>query len=482
MAKPVTVVIFGGSSDLASRKLIPALFSLFRKKRLPALFRVVGFSTSVMSDDEFREKLHEGVKEHANFKYSESEWLEFSSKLHYHPGSAVEGNDFQVLAKDLTSMESEPADRLYYLATPPSLFSPIIQNLGAAKLVGEEDGWRRVVVEKPFGTDLNSARTLNQDILKVLKENQIYRIDHYLGKETVQNLLVFRFANTIFEPLWNRNYIDHVQITVSESVGIEHRGGYYDKVGAIRDMFQNHLLQLLTLVAMEPPSSFNADPLRDERIKVLEAVQPMSTEDVLKHVVRGQYKGYRKELKVDPESHTETFAAMRLYVENWRWQGVPFYLRSGKALADKTSEIIIQFKCPPMNMFKLPANYEISSNVLGICLQPNEGIHLRFEAKVPDTLSDLRTVDMDFHYRESFGETKIPEAYERLLLDAIQGDASLFTRADQTEESWKIIDPIIAGLHSAGAPQLLEYEPGSWGPKEADAFMAKDGRTWYHFC
>ena len=435
MNKPVTVVIFGGSSDLTSRKLIPAFFNLYLKQRLPAVLKVVGFSTTPMSDDDYHAKLLAGVKAHAAYNFSDDDWLGFASNIFYHPGSAMEPADFQKLSGHLADLEKGNVDRLYYLATPPTLFSPIINNLGVAGLASEKDGWRRVVIEKPFGTDLKSARDLNQEILKVLKEDQIYRIDHYLGKETVQNLLVFRFANTIFEPLWNRNYIDHVQITVAESVGIEHRGGYYDQVGAIRDMFQNHLLQLLTLVAMEPPSSFKADPLRDERVKVLKAVKPVTRDDVMQHVVRGQYRGYRQELKVDPGSHTETYAAMRLYIENWRWQGVPFYLRSGKSLPAKSSEIIIQFKCPPMNMFKLPADYEISSNALGVCLQPNEGIHLRFEAKVPDTLSDLRTVDMDFHYRDSFGETKIPDAYERLLLDALQGDASLFTRADQTEET-----------------------------------------------
>lgn len=482
MNKPVTAVIFGGSSDLTNRKLIPAFFNLYRKQRLPSVFKVVGFSTTPMSDDDYRVKLHAGVKAHAAYTFSDDEWHGFAGNIFYHPGSAMEPADFQKLSAHLSDLEKGDVDRLYYLATPPNLFSPIINNLGAAGLASEKIGWRRVVIEKPFGTDLKSARDLNHEILKVLKEDQIYRIDHYLGKETVQNLLVFRFANTIFEPLWNRNYIDHVQITVAESVGIEHRGGYYDQVGAIRDMFQNHLLQLLTLVAMEPPSSFKADPLRDERVKVLKAVKPVTRDDVIQHVVRGQYRGYRQELKVDPGSHTETYAAMRLFIENWRWQGVPFYLRSGKSLPAKSSEIIIQFKCPPMNMFKLPADYEISSNVLGVCLQPNEGIHLRFEAKVPDTLADLRTVDMDFHYRDSFGETKIPDAYERLLLDALQGDASLFTRADQTEESWKIIDPIIEGLHSSQAPDLFEYEPGTWGPPEADSFMTRDGRAWYHFC
>lgn len=482
MNKPVTAVIFGGSSDLTNRKLIPAFFNLYRKQRLPSVFKVVGFSTTPMSDDDYRAKLHAGVQAHAAYTFSEDEWQGFAGNIFYHPGSAMEQADFQKLTAHLSDLEKGDVDRLYYLATPPNLFSPIINNLGAASLASEIIGWRRVVIEKPFGTDLKSARDLNHEILKVLKEDQIYRIDHYLGKETVQNLLVFRFANTIFEPLWNRNYIDHVQITVAESVGIEHRGGYYDQVGAIRDMFQNHLLQLLTLVAMEPPSSFKADPLRDERVKVLKAVKPVTRDDVIQHVVRGQYRDYRQELKVDPGSHTETYAAMRLFIENWRWQGVPFYLRSGKSLPAKSSEIIIQFKCPPMNMFKLPADYEISSNVLGVCLQPNEGIHLRFEAKVPDTLADLRTVDMDFHYRDSFGETKIPDAYERLLLDALQGDASLFTRADQTEESWKIIDPIIEGLHSPQAPDLFEYEPGTWGPPEADSFMTRDGRAWYHFC
>lgn len=323
---------------------------------------------------------------------------------------------------------------------------------------------------------------LNQGIHEVLNENQIYRIDHYLGKETVQNILVYRFANALIEPVWNRNYIDHVQITVAEDVGVGHRAGYYDGVGVVRDMFQNHLLQLLTLVAMEPPASFSADALRNEKVKVLSAVRPIAANEVASHTIRGQYRGYREEPGIASDSQTATYAAIRLLVDNWRWKGVPFYLRSGKLLAEKTTEILIQFKQPPHLMFPLPPESEIPANMLALCLQPDEGIHLRFEAKVPDTTAEMRGVDMEFHYRDSFGPSAIPEAYERLLLDALNGDASLFTRSDQIELGWGLMDPIIAGWHAPDAPSLSVYEPGSWGPAEAEAFLQRDGRGWLRGC
>jgi glucose-6-phosphate 1-dehydrogenase len=333
-----------------------------------------------------------------------------------------------------------------------------------------------VVIEKPFGTDLESARRLNEQIHKALNEKQIYRIDHYLGKETVQNILVSRFANTIFEPLWNRNYIDHVEITVAEQVGVEHRGRFYDKVGVLRDMFQNHLLQLVSLVAMEPPVSFEASALRNEKVKVLSAIQPMKEEDVSHRTVRGQYKGYRKEEGVDPNSTTATYAAVRLQIDNWRWQGVPFYLRSGKNLKEKLSQITIEFKEPPHLLFP-KAKEHMTPNMLVLYLQPDEGIHLRFEAKVPDTGSQMRSVDMEFHYEDSFGKTAIPEAYERLLLDVLTGDASLFTRADEVETAWGIIDPILqAWENSSGTQSLALYEPKSWGPSEAEELLAKENR------
>ncbi|HUG33404.1 MAG TPA: glucose-6-phosphate dehydrogenase, partial [Anaerolineales bacterium] len=340
----------------------------------------------------------------------------------------------------------------------------------------EREGWRRVVIEKPFGTDLKSAQSLNQQIHKTLNENQIYRIDHYLGKETVQNILVARFANTIFEPLWNRNYIDHVEITVAEIVGVEHRARFYDGIGVMRDMFQNHLLQLLSLVAMEPPASFEASALRNEKVKVLSSIRPMNAEAVAENTVRAQYKGYRAEEGVDPKTTTPTFAAVRLQVDNWRWQGVPFYLRSGKALNEKLSQITIEFKDPPHLLFNAAKGNPIP-NMLVLYLQPDEGIHWRFEAKVPDTISETRSVDMEFHYAEAFGKIAIPEAYERLLLDTISGDASLFTRADEVETAWGLIDPILQAWEAAHQP-IPTYKVGSWGPKEADELLAREGRQW----
>ena len=373
-------------------------------------------------------------------------------------------------------------NRLYYLAIAPKLYEQAISNLGAANMVAENHGWRHVVIEKPFGHDLASAQALNTAVHKVLQEDQIYRIDHYLGKETVQNLLVFRFANALFEPVWNRNYIDHVQITATEQVDVGHRAGFYDGVGVVRDMMQNHMMQLLSLVAMEPPASFAADALRNERVKVLNAMRPITAENVAQHTVRAQYKGYCQAEGVAPNSETPTFAALRFYIDNWRWQGVPFYLRSGKALAEKSTEITIFFKRPPHIMFPLPADTQLAANYLSICIQPDEGIHFSFQAKVPDTAADMRTVDMSFHYNDAFGPTAIPEAYERLLFDALKGDASLFTRADAIELSWQLIDPILTGWASPSAPPLATYEPGSWGPKEADDLLVHDGFMWTQGC
>jgi glucose-6-phosphate 1-dehydrogenase len=339
-----------------------------------------------------------------------------------------------------------------------------------------------VVIEKPFGSDLISARALNEEIHHNLNESQIFRIDHYLGKETVQNLLVFRFANSVFEPLWNRNHIDHVQITVAEEVGVEHRAGYYDGVGVLRDMFQNHLMQLLTLIALEPPATYKADAQRDEKVKVLRSIRPIIPEEVKLSTVRGQYRGYLNEPGVAPDSPTATYGAVRFYIDNWRWQDVPFYLRSGKNLAEKCTEIIIQFKCPPRRMFPLPQEYEMTANILALSLQPDEGIHLRFEAKVPDSAAEMQLVEMNFHYQDTFGPASIPEAYERLLMDALNGDPSLFIRADQAELAWELIDPIVAAWESPDSPPLASYEPGSFGPPEADQFLAREGRRWLRSC
>lgn len=475
---PISIVIFGASGDLTERKLIPSLFNLFLKERMPKQFRIVGYGNTAFTDEQFRTHLEEGMKEFASYKYSEKEWNDFASNLAYQQGRYTDLADFKRLGNFLKDWEKEAGNRIYYMATPPGVFPNIIDLLGLTGQLDEKNGWRRVVIEKPFGTDLESARSLNQQIHKGLNERQIYRIDHYLGKETVQNILVSRFANTIFEPLWNRNYIDHVEITVAEQVGVEHRARFYDQVGILRDMFQNHLLQLVSLVAMEPPVSFDASALRNEKVKVLSAIQPMKEKDVPRRTVRAQYKGYREEEGVNKESMTPTYAAVRLQIDNWRWQGVPFYLRSGKCLKEKLSQVTIEFKEPPHLLFP-NSDSLMKPNMLVLYLQPDEGMHLRFEAKEPDTVSKMRSVDMEFHYADSFGKTAIPEAYERLLLDTITGDASLFTRADEVETAWGIIDPILRVWEDPSAKQpLASYEPGSWGPKEADELLAQELRKW----
>lgn len=470
-----SIIIFGASGDLTQRKLIPSLFNLFRKRRTPKKLQIIGFGGTDFNDEGFRAHLLEGIKKFASFEYTEEEWSIFAPTLHYICGKYTEADAFQKLADHLARSEEGDANRLFYMALPPTLFPAIVENLDSTGQLHENGGWRRVVLEKPFGTDLESAVELNKQVHKALNENQIYRIDHYLGKETVQNILFTRFANTIFEPIWNRNYIDHVQITVAEKVGLEHRAKFYDNVGILRDMFQNHLLQLLSLVAMEPPASFSASHLRNEKVKVLSAIQPMTPEQVSTNTVRAQYKGYREEKDVDAESTTPTYAALRLSINNWRWKGVPFYLRSGKNLAEKQSQIIIQFKEPPLAMFPMQA---MKPNILMLYLQPDEGVHLRFEAKAPDTVSETRSVDMEFHYAQAFGKTAIPEAYERLLLDALQGDASLFTRADEVEAAWSLIDPILQTWETHQTPPLAGYKPRSWGPSEADSLLARDGRLW----
>jgi len=476
---PVSIVIFGASGDLTQRKLVPSLFNIYRKGRMPKQFRIVGFGGTAFSDDQFRAHLTEGMKQFASYKFKGDEWDTFASNLSYQQGHYTEPDDFNKLGSFLKEWEVSSGNRIYYMATPPGVFPNIIDLLGATNQLTEDNGWRRVVIEKPFGTDLASARNLNEQIHKTLNENQIYRIDHYLGKETVQNILVTRFANTIFEPLWNRNYIDHVEITVAEEVGVEHRARFYDGIGVLRDMFQNHLLQLLTLVAMEPPASFEATALRNEKVKVLGSIRPMKEDEVALNTVRAQYEGYRAEEGVKVESTTPTYAALRLQIDNWRWQGVPFYLRSGKRLKEKLSQITIEFKEPPHLLYPSKSG-RLTPNMLVLYLQPDEGVHWRFEAKVPDTVSEMRSVDMEFHYADSFGKTAIPEAYERLLLDTITGDASLFTRADEVETAWGLIDPIIQAWDDPSCKQpIASYKSGTWGPSEADELLAKDGgRKW----
>jgi len=475
-----SIVIFGASGDLTWRKLVPALYNNFKKGHLQDCDMILGFARRLYTDETFRTHLKEGVAEFSPESFDPAVWEEFSTRLHYFQGDLDISADFQKLEALLQSREGHACNRLYYLATAPEHYPILVGELGAAGMARQRpapDAWRRIVIEKPFGHDLASAQELNQAVHEVFDESQVYRIDHYLGKETAQNILFFRFANTIFEPVWNRRYVNNIQVTVAEDVDMGHRAGYYDTAGVVRDMFQNHLLQLLALVAMEPPSSFNADAVRNEKAKLLDSIRPIALADT----VRGQYKGYRAAEGVAPDSQTPTYAALKLYIDNWRWQGVPFYLRSGKALVRKTSEIIIEFQRPPHLMFHLPEGSEITPNILSLCIQPDEGIHLRFEAKVPDSDQEMRSVDMDFHYRSSF-DGSLPEAYERLLLEALNGDASLFTRSDSINAAWRLLDPVIQGWETQGDPPLATYPVGSWGPEAADRLVNRDGRRWRIGC
>ncbi len=484
MSTPLSIVIFGASGDLTSLKLIPALYRLFCRGRLPPEARVVGMARSPLGDAGFRDKLAPAVREHASAEWDAERWAAFSARMFYVAGDAAQADGMARLREWLGQNEgSGGGRRLYYLSVAPTLYADIVTRLGEAGMARDEGAnWRRVVIEKPFGRDLASAQELNRIVQSHFKEDQVFRIDHYLGKETVQNILVFRFANTLFEPVWNSNYVDHVQITVAESVKVGDRGPYYDKSGVLRDMFQNHLLQLLALVAMDAPARYAAGPLRREKQKVFDAVAVPTAEEAAEEVVTGQYVGYRSEKGVDPHSKTPTFAAARLSIDNWRWKGVPFYLRSGKALAGRYSEVLIQFRCPPHLMFPLPPGETLQCNRLALCIQPDEGIHLRFQTKVPRSHMELKPADMEFHYRSSYPGVTIPEAYERLLQDAMNGDAALFMHSEEIERAWEIIDPLVAATERPDAPEPEQYEPGSAGPKCADELLARDGRSWLTLC
>lgn len=474
-------VIFGASGDLTRRKLVPALYRLFRKQRLPRNTLIVGFSRTPYSDEDWRAELAQSTAKFIGSEFDRDTWDRFAPSIHYQPGDIAQHDDFVALRKRLDELDGGAScTRVYYLATAPQFYEPTVEQLGAAGLADQEEGLRRIVVEKPFGIDLASAQHLNGVLHRVFPEREIYRIDHYLGKETVQNIMVLRFANTIFEPVWNRTYIDNVQITAAEEVTVGSRGPYYDQAGVLRDMFQNHLLQLLTITAMEAPTRFEADAVRNEKVKVLDAIRPLSPDEMASATFRGQYDGYRSEPGVAEESVTETFAAVRLAIDNWRWQGVPFYLRSGKAMSCRTSQIVIQFRELPHLMFDAAGNRPPDPNRLLIQLQPAEGIQIHFQTKVPDAGMQMRQAELDFRFDSRF-QPNLPDAYERLLLDIMAGDASLFARSDEVELAWEIVDPIIASWRE-NRPPLYFYERGNWGPPESDGWIAADGRAWFDVC
>jgi glucose-6-phosphate 1-dehydrogenase len=488
------MVIFGAAGDLTRRKLIPALYNLAKAELLSREFAILGVAHNPMSDDDFRNKLSEDVKKYAGQDIDSNLWEWFTSRLYYMQGDFQDKNVYSQLKGKLEKLNQEHSTHdnyFFYLATAPDYFGPIVENLASAALMDEKNGyWRRVIIEKPFGHDLDSAKALNQRLLKFANEHQIYRIDHYLGKETVQNILAFRFANGIFEPIWNRRYIDHVQISVAETVGVEQRGSYYDTAGALRDMVPNHIMQLISLTAMEPPVSFEANAVRDEQAKVLHAIQPLSSEEVLTRTVRGQYgpgiedshrvPGYRDEPDVPHDSRTETFVAMKLAIDNWRWADVPFYLRTGKRLAAQNTHIVIQFRRAPFVLFRDTPVENLMPNQLVLHIQPEEGISLQFAAKVPGPIMRLGAVDMNFEYADYFG-TQPSTGYERLLHDCMIGDATLFQRADMVEAGWCVVSPALDVWKALPPRNFPNYPSGSWGPREADELLERDDRHWRNF-
>jgi glucose-6-phosphate 1-dehydrogenase len=491
VVEPCSIVIFGASGDLTARKLIPAFYHLYKDKQMPPAFRIIGFARREKTDESWRAELRQGLEQFSRTKpVDDTVWQEFAKNIFYCRGDITEADAYKNLAQMLNSFGSEPLKQnvLFYLATQPSQFGEVVEELHRAALLHKNGpGWQRIVVEKPFGHDLKSAHELNNELTRYAHEQQVFRIDHYLGKETVQNILMFRFSNSIFERLWNRDSVDHVQITVSERLGVGGRGGYYEEAGALRDMVQNHLLQVLSLVAMEPPVSLDAEPIRDEKVKLLKSLRHFNPEDVAKQVVRGQYfagmvdgellPGYRQEPKVKSDSNVETYVALKLFIDNWRWSGVPFYLRTGKAMPASASEVRIQFRPTPNILFAAQCQKKLDPNALTLRLQPNEGISLRFNGKVPGTSLEVRPVRMHFSYDSEFG-AYTPEAYERLLLEAMAGDATLFIRRDEVEAAWQIVDAIRQAWNTQPLTNREFYSAGTWGPVAADDLLAQNGHAW----
>jgi glucose-6-phosphate 1-dehydrogenase len=491
-AEPCTVILFGASGDLAKRKVIPAMYDLAQHNSLGERYAIIGFARTPMTDESFRATIGEAAKTISEVgPIDPAKWNDFSSNLYYSAGEYGDLNSYARLAKRLAEIDAEKklgGNRLFYLSTPPEVYPDIVEQLGRAGLARptNPNSWVRIIIEKPFGRDLASARELNKIVLNVFEEKQVYRIDHYLGKDTVQNLLVLRFGNGIFEPLWNRNYVDHVQITAAETLGVERRGGFYETAGALRDMIQSHVLQLTSLTAVEPPASFDATAVRNEKLKVLQSIRPYDLEMVAQSVVRGQYApgtvnakkvaGYRDEPGVNPNSRAETFVAMRVLIDNWRWAGVPFYLRTGKRLAKRTTEIMIQFRCAPHIVFR---EREVEPNRLVLNIQPDEGISVSFGAKRPGTEMSIGNVTMNFSYREAFGGAS-RSAYATLVNDCLRGDATLFDRGDSVEAAWSLVDPILDVWGAARTATVPIYASGTWGPKESDQLLERDGRQWYN--